>query len=260
MNKIIKNGFYVNINTGECSNELVFDKHHEASFTTEPFHFDNKKTKFTDPLLQKLNVSSTRDRSKYYIFNALNNFMSLLSFSYELNKSLKNQILESNVKNSTDAIILLCKTIYKRNLPITTKELIKAIDTLKNKKIIKKTIGTPYRDYSWYINRLLSKFSFISMEDYQKIHKKILYNYQKLSSILSLHSPAFISTLTYFSMISNFPKRKFNFSMFKTKEVTVIYHRKRLREIGVRYPNQRTNKNIVHRPPFNKSKNISKND
>ena len=231
--KIIKNGFYVDPKTGECFDELVFDSQPRIGFIDEPYHFDSRKTKFGDPLIQKLNTCNTRDQNKHNIFKCIENFIKDLNFSYELNKTLKEQTLDANCKNSTKAIIFLCKIIYKRNLPITTKELFTIIENLKNKKIIKKAIGTPYRDYSWYINRLLSNFEFLSINRRQTIYKKILENYRGLSNILNLNSPAFISSLTYFSMKANFPNIKFKLFDFETKNPTVAFHKKRLKEIGI---------------------------
>ena len=113
------------------------------------------------------------------------------------------------------------------------------VDTFYNRHIIKKKIGTPKRDYYWYINRLLSNFTFLSSREYNEIYKKIYNNYKKLADMLSLNSPAFISTITYFTMIANFPDKKCRYVDFGTGRPTIILHKKKLEKIGIRIPKKR---------------------
>ena len=115
----------------------------------------------------------------------------------------------------------------------TTKEFYKSIKNNRYSKQMRKTHGYPYRDYSWYIYRILNKFDFIKNEDKFKIFNKVKKNYRLLIKTLSNGHIPLIKTLCWKTMTLWYPNKKFRYKDFDITSTSINNIKKDMRKVGV---------------------------
>lgn len=174
--------------------------------------------------------------------------------SNELKALIKKDVMITTPQNIYDTIAATFKSIERNNHPITTTEFREAVK--KNFTIGREFSPKMYskvRDYTWYINRVLSNID-LNPEQYNKIFKKTTENFKKLQPIIQGDPTSLIGILCRLGVISlklerDIPPLK---TFFISGNTYGIY-REMFRKLGITIPKHiRTRPNTFDRETYHK--------
>ena len=188
--------------------------------------------------LRKLN--NWIDKKQVIGYNMEKHFELLIRyFDISSNKKnfIKKEVLKTNPKTINEVIIETFKSIVRNNFPITTKEFRKTIrKVFKIGKETFKDLYTMKRDYTWYINKVLSNLD-LSPELHYKLYIKVKENFEILDPIIQSDPTTLISVLCRLSykalgLNKDIPKLE----LFLISNNTYKRIRDILKEMGIKLP------------------------
>jgi len=163
----------------------------------------------------------------------MNNF----PISDELKTLIKKDVMITKPQSTHDTIAATFECIERNNHPITTTEFREAVrDNFAIGREFSPKMYSKVRDYTWYINRVLSNID-LNPDHYNKIFKKTVENFKRLQPIIQGDPTTLISILCRLGVISlklqrNIPPLK---AFFISGNTYGIY-REMFRKLGITIP------------------------
>lgn len=192
-----------------------------------------RKTERMDFLLD-LNNKINKECDKDHLNEELRDLLAEFDLSVEQTVNAMNCAKLVKLNSIRDVLRFFIKHSISYNLPITHKKIWQVYGKYySGKEIFREEIAGRNYDYSWYVNKLLNKLSFMSDEDKSKLTLIVIKCYKEtVQKFQGLDPLSVIGCFCYHYINNNYdyknvPKRYMSVKVFKITGTTYRNYKKR---------------------------------